>query len=352
MIPGLPGNAQPDLETAATAGPPASVSPASDVALVADIGGTRARFALAEGDVIRDEAELAVADFADPAAALAAYAERIGRPKVRAAVLAIAAPVGASGRDEPVLTNGTWRFRRAAVASVMDVPVTQVRLLNDFHALALSLPALTSDESRPIGGGLATPDATVAVIGPGTGLGVAGLVRNSTGWTAVSGEGGHATLAPGDERESEILRLARCRFDHVSAERLLSGTGLPLLHELVSEVDGRPVAPAGSADIVAGALAGDAACGATVDTFCAWLGSVAGNVALCFGARGGVYLGGGILPRLGTLLDRSAFRARFEAKGRSTGYLAAVPTRVILCPAPALRGAARMAADIPDTSAR
>jgi glucokinase len=194
----------------------------------------------------------------------------------------------------------------------------------------------------------------MAVIGPGTGLGVAGLVRSGTGWTAVSGEGGHATLAPGDERESGILRLARRRFDHVSAERLLSGTGLPLLHELVAEVDGRPAgaAPASTADIVAGALAGDAACNATVDVFCGWLGSFAGNVALCFGARGGVYLGGGILPRLGGLLDRSAFRSRFEAKGRSTGYLAAVPTRVILCPAPALRGAARMAAAIPDTSAR
>ena len=319
---------------------------ASGCVLAADIGGTRARFALGQDGALRDAAEFAVADFSDPVAALAAYLDACGRPVLQAAALAIAAPVGDG--EEAVLTNGHWRFRRNALARELDLSIGRVRLVNDFHALAAALPTLGPDDTRPVGGVVAgaVVDAAMAVLGPGTGLGVAGLVPGRAGWEVVVGEGGHVTLAPDDARESAILDLARRQFGHVSAERLLSGTGLPLLHELAARVDGRPVILASeisTPDLVAAALAGDADCRSTVDTFCAWLGSVAGNVALGFGARGGVFIGGGIVPRLGPMFDASGFRARFEAKGRLNGYLAAVPTRVILCPAPALRGAARLA---------
>ena len=325
----------------------------SGCVLAADIGGTRARFAIGQDGALRDAAEFAVAefavaDFAGPVAALAAYLDRCGRPALQAAVLAIAAPVGDG--EEAALTNGHWRFRRDELARELALPIGRLRLVNDFHALAAALPTLGQDDTRPVGessGGVAgIAGAAMAVLGPGTGLGVAGLVPGLAGWEVIVGEGGHVTLAPDNARESAILDLARQQFSHVSAERLLSGAGLPLLHELAARVDGRPVILASDCptpELVAAALAGDADCRNTVDTFCAWLGSVAGNVALGFGARGGVFIGGGIVPRLGPLFDASAFRARFEAKGRLNGYLAAVPTRVILCPTPALRGAARLA---------
>lgn len=309
--------------------------------LVADIGGTRARFALAVGGRVGAGTTLALADFATPLAAIRACLAAHGDPSLGGLVLALAAPVDGT----PVtLTNAGWSFDRAELAVALALPVARIHLLNDFAALALALPMLSPAELRQVGGGLAVAAAPRLVLGPGTGLGVAGLVRGAAGWLAVPGEGGHATLAPGDDRESRLLELARREYGHVSAERLLCGGGLPLLHRLSGQVDGRPLGAPDTPAIVAAALAGDADCRATIDTFCGWLGSVAGNLALAFGARGGVYIGGGIVPRLGALFDRSPFRARFVAKGRFAAYLAAVPTHVILAEAPALRGAAAYAA--------
>lgn len=306
--------------------------------LVADIGGTHARFALADGDAVGAAATVAVADFAGPAEAALAFLSSHHRPPVARAVFALAAPVDG---DCVRLTNAGWVFERAALAAALGLPVAAVHLLNDFEALALALPALRDDELLALGDGRAEDSAPRLVLGPGTGLGVAGLLRTGHGWQALPGEGGHQTLMAGDERESAILTLARREFSHVSAERLLSGSGLPLLHRLLGEVEGRAAAPLDTPQLIAGARNGDAACLATFNCFAGWLGAVAGNLALAFGARGGVYLGGGIPRRCPGLFAASPFRERFVAKGRFADYLSAVPTSIILAETPALRGAAR-----------
>jgi glucokinase len=186
-----------------------------------------------------------------------------------------------------------------------------------------------------------TPNGGLAVIGPGTGLGVAGLLPTRHGWVAVPGEGGHATLAAADDFEAALLAAVRRDFPHVSAERLLSGIGLPVLHGAVAAVLGQPGGLLTAGDIVERGLAGDdLACQRTLDSFCALLGSFAGNVALVLGARGGVYIGGGIVPRLGEAFFQSRFRERFEAKGRFDAYLQAVPTYLITDTLAALSGAA------------
>ncbi|WP_313950754.1 glucokinase [Accumulibacter sp.] len=314
--------------------------------LVADIGGTRARFALLDHQgsphLIRI---MAVADFAGPVEAIQAYLRELGCSALRAAAIALAAPV----HDEVIrLTNGSWTFSREEMKSRLGL--SRLLLLNDFTALALSLPRLNANDLRQVGGGTAVPLAAKAVLGPGTGLGVSGLLFNRGHWLALAGEGGHCTLAAADEREAAILALAWRELPHVSAERLLSGSGLPLLHRLVAEVDGRAAGEALTpAEIVSRALAnGDVQCRAVLDTFCAMLGSMAGNLALTLGAQGGVYLGGGIIPRLGELFDRSHFRTRFEAKGRFAAYLATIPTYVMLSPTPALLGAAHALAESED----
>jgi glucokinase len=214
-------------------------------------------------------------------------------------------------------TNSGWRFSRQATES--ELGLGMLRMLNDFEALALSLPHLSAAQ-----------------------LGVGGLVRADGRWVAVPGEGGHATLAPADDFDSALLAAVRREYPHVSAERLLSGIGLPVLHQAVAAVLGQPAPALAPDEIVAAALApqADRVAAETVDRFCALLGGFAGNVALTLGARGGVYIGGGIVPRLGARFDASAFRRRFEAKGRFEDYLRAIPTFVITDTLAALAGAA------------
>ncbi len=315
--------------------------------LLADIGGTNARFGwLSEGALAPEHVQtLPTAGHASPAVAAQHYlgelARRLGGAYAppRAAAWAVATAVGG---DEICFTNSGWSFSRTAAASALGLD--RLKVLNDFEALALSLPHLRPGQLRAFGGPASgLPGAALAVIGPGTGLGVAGLLPTRWGWTAIPGEGGHATLAAADDFEAELLALVRAEFGHASAERLLSGIGLPVLHAAVAQVMGQPApAPRLSAEqIVDGALKrGDAVCQRTVDSFCALLGSFAGNVALTLGARGGVYIGGGIVPRLGERFFGSDFRRRFEAKGRFESYLRAVPTLLITDTLAALTGAA------------
>lgn len=323
-------------------------------ALLADVGGTHVRFAQLGKDgrpfAVRC---LALADFDTFEAALADYLAQSGARAITAAAIALAAPVG-DGRRPVRLTNARWTIDPAALCARFGW--SRVELLNDFAALAMSLPYLPATELGRVCGGQAEARGVRAVIGPGTGLGVASLVAAGRGWIAVPGEGGHVTLPATDAREAEIIALARREHPHVSAERLVSGSGLPLLHRCVCAIDGLPLAPETTSPeaIVAAALGGDApACVATVDTFLALLGTVAGNLALTLGARGGIYLGGGILPRLATQLESSAFARRFVDKGRFAAYLADIPVYVILSMTPALIGAARalMPADDPACSA-
>jgi glucokinase len=314
--------------------------------LVADIGGTNARFGwvAAGSEAVTHVASLRGADHAGPAAAAKAYlrdlAQQLGSAyqPPQAGAFAVATAVG---QDQIAFTNSGWSFSRSATQA--ELGLGELLMLNDFEALALSLPRLGAAQVRSIG--TAPSDAVkggaLAVIGPGTGLGVAGLLSTRHGWVAVPGEGGHSTLSPADDFESALLAAVRREFPHVSAERLLSGIGLPVLHSAVAAVLGQaPSAPLSAEEIVERGLAdADAACSRTVDSFCALLGSFAGSMALVLGARGGVYIGGGIVPRLGERFFASSFRERFEAKGRFQGYLQAVPTLLITDTLAALSGA-------------
>lgn len=319
--------------------------------LVADIGGTNARFGWVTDAslAVQQVRTLPVADHAGPAAAARAYLDALAmalgggyRAPVRAAFAVATSGTG----DEVAFTNSAWRFSVRALQA--ELAVQPLRVLNDFEALARALPHLLPAQLRAWGA-LPAARATRAVIGPGTGLGVAGVAPTARGWLALPGEGGHATLAASDDFEAAVLQQARREFPHVSAERLLSGIGLPVLQRAVAGVLGQPTETLTSEVIVSRALAGDdMGCSHTVDTFCALLGGFAGNVALTLGARGGVYIGGGIVPRLGDRFFASRFRERFEAKGRFGDYLRAVPTAVITDTRAALDGAARALAQDDD----
>ncbi|MBA3623700.1 MAG: glucokinase [Methylibium sp.] len=317
--------------------------------LVADIGGTHARFALVRGDdgAPTDIRSYKCRDFASPQTAALAYLSQVAAPGAPAAAprrvaLALATPIDG---DSVCMTNSEWCVSRADMARALGAD--EVLLLNDFEALALALPQLATapDETAVQWMTAARPDRSLpmAVIGPGTGLGVAGCVPAGRDWVALASEGGHVTAAAADDFEGQLLRVMRIEHPHVSAERMLSGTGLPLLHRAVCIVRGTPCdEDLESADITRRALdEGDKDCLATLDSFCAMLGGFAGNVALTLGARGGVFVAGGVAQKLAAYLARSRFRKRFEAKGRFESYLAAIATGVIVAPHPALAGAER-----------
>ena len=309
--------------------------------LLADIGGTNARFALqAPGGDFADIEVLACRDYDRVNDAIAAYLARAatrGLPTdgIRHAALAIANPVEG---DVVSMTNHHWRFSIAGLRDACGFGTLLV--VNDFAALAQALPYLDAGGRERIGGAdtSAVEGRPIGLVGPGTGLGVSGVVPAGGGrWIALAGEGGHASFAPVTRDEMRILDALWAEHGHVSAERLLSGPGLEAIHRVLA---GERLA---AADITARALSGScAACRATVDAFCAILGSVAGNVALTLGATGGMYIGGGIVPRLGPLFHASAFRNCFEGKGRLQPWLARIPTYLVTEPYPALRGVAAL----------
>ena len=311
--------------------------------LLADIGGTNARFAWqkAMGGTLRDAATLPTLEHANLASAIRHYLAGAGIATPRWCAIGIANPVIG---DRVQMTNHPWSFSTSALQA--ELGFDRLLVLNDFTAMALALPDLQPHDLRQVGGTAAVAGMAMALIGPGTGLGVSGLVSagSAGGWVPLAGEGGHVSLAPVSPREEAVLAWLRARFGHASAERAVSGPGLVALHQALASLDGEcGVPPLTSREITASALAAtDARCAETLALFCAFLGSVAGNLALTLGARGGVYIGGGIVPRLGEAFARSPFRTRFEDKGRFRDYLAAIPVYVIDTPiSPALRGAAR-----------
>ncbi|GAA3446206.1 glucokinase [Planomonospora venezuelensis] len=300
--------------------------------LVADIGGTNARFGLVTeaGGQPEAIAVLAGKEHAGLPEAVAAYlADHAGGVRPGAACIAIAGPIDG---DRYRLTNAGWS------GSVRDLGIAHVELLNDFEALAASLPHLAAGDLVSLGG----PEpahGVKAVLGPGTGLGVAGLVPVAEGWMPVPCEGGHVTVPVLDERDHEVVRALRAEgMDHVVAEHLLSGPGLTRLHHALALVHGVSAPDLPAAEIVA--RLDDSLCAEAVDVFCGLLGTFAGNVALTMGARGGVYLGGGVLPRIVERVRASDFRRRFEATPTLGDYLSAIATVLIVAPQPALTGAA------------
>ncbi|MFQ5785178.1 MAG: glucokinase [Alphaproteobacteria bacterium] len=310
--------------------------------LVADIGGTNARFALQRPGARPDPPVVlrcaAFADLESAVRAALAHAEPHAPP--RDAAFAVAAPVLG---DDVVMTNHPWRFSRPALAEALGL--ARLVVINDFTAVAWALPHLATDEKRKLGGGKAAHGGALAVLGPGTGLGVSGLVPADGGWTALAGEGGHVDFAPGDAREAAILERLRRRFGRVSLERVLSGPGLENIYGALVEIAGaaQDDESPSAAEIGERARAGGCPLARqTVEIFSAILGGAAGNLALTLGARGGVFVAGGIVPRLGSAFAVDAFRRRFEAKGRFADYLAAIPTWLVTAPHPALLGLARL----------
>jgi glucokinase len=306
--------------------------------LLGDIGGTNVRFALQEEPRGAPQRVRRYPTDACPSLehAVRHYLADEALSGVAHAAIGIANPVTG---DRIRMTNHPWSFSIEETRRALGLE--RFVVVNDFHALALSLPSLAPDERLQVGGTQPQPREPLALIGPGTGLGVSGLVWTSDGQAqvALDGEGGHVTLCACDEEEERVIHRLRQRFGHVSAERVLSGQGLENLHEALSGGG----APLEAADITARALdASDPTCVRVLTMFCAMLGGIAGNLALTLGARGGVYVGGGIVPRLGDWFVRSPFRARFEDKGRMAGYLKPIPAYVITADvSPALMGAAR-----------
>nr|WP_312296074.1 glucokinase [Brevundimonas diminuta] len=311
--------------------------------LVGDVGGTNARFALARrvnGRPRLEHFESFPAEthptFLD---GVKAYLD--GCPvKPTGGVIAVAGPVTDGAID---LTNSPWRVSEGELQTL---GLNPIRLINDFEALAWGAPIVPEDELASLGGpAQGDPHAAIALVGPGTGFGVSALARDAHGREmALPSEGGHACFAPGDEVEDEVLRILRRRYDRVSIERLICGPGLLNLHRALAEIDGRETHIDDPAQITAQALEDPTSpCGATLARFCAMLGAVAGDIALTTGARGGVYIAGGIAPRILPFIQASPFRRRFERKGRFQDYMAAIPTKVILHRHAALLGAARVA---------
>ena len=310
--------------------------------LLGDIGGTHARFArrLAPEAPLQDVAVYACAEFPSLQAVLRRYLGDHAGGSGHWAAVGIANPVTG---DEVRMTNLPWSF--SITQMQREFGFEQLLVINDFSALALSLPVLDASQLRQVGPGARVPGTPRALLGPGTGLGVSGLVPEADGnEVPLAGEGGHVTLAAADDDEAAVIALLQHRFGHASAERALSGPGLVNLYQALCRLHHVHIdTTLDAAAITHAGLEGECAqCAAAIEMFCSLLGTVAGNLALTLGARGGVYIGGGIVPRLGAALDRSRFRERFEAKGRFAGYLHAIPTYVIEPSAsPALLGASR-----------
>ncbi len=310
--------------------------------LLADVGGTNVRFGLilSVGTAIVEEHNFKCSDYAGLHEAIQAYLE-LTQVKPRSAGIGIAAPVA---DDLVSMTTLNWQFSQIELKKQLGLESLVV--MNDFTALALSLPVLDSSELDQIGGKKLSADFPIALIGAGTGLGVSGLIpTHSAGetphWIPLQGEGGHVTLSPFNQREDDILKVLRRRFGHVSAERVLSGPGLCNIYDAINEIDQLPQLVLEPAEIVSNGLQNSCpVCREAIDIFCSVLGTTAADLAITLGARGGLYIGGGIVPRFGAYFSSSPFRARFEQKGRISSYLTGVPVFVINAKNQALRGTA------------
>ena len=304
--------------------------------LVADIGATSARFGLGDRGGVGRHAEFATEEFSCAADLLAAATEALEAGVVDSACLAVAGPA-MHGRAT-VTKHPELRFDAAELQDVLGCPV---QVLNDFHALAMMAPA--AEPVRQVGGG-SGDDGVKAVIGPGSGLGMAGLIPNDGGWRPVASEGGHADLAPGSPLEQELLGVLQRRHGHVCWETVVSGPGLTRLHQAVAELWGASAEALSPARISAlGVSVEDPLCHQTLEIFFGLLGSAAGNLALTFCATGGLYIGGGIIPQLADFASTSPLRRRFEERGELSGYVEPIPIYLMLDPLSGLKGALQCA---------
>jgi glucokinase len=311
----------------------------SSLRIIGDIGGTNARFAVAENGRYGELRHVEVSRYASLHDALTDYLSALpGIKRPTAAVLDIAGPVFG---DVVGLTNAGWRFSIAELRKSLALSILKV--VNDFAAAAMSVPYLPKHNLFTVGPPCPEATGTIGVIGPGTGLGVGGLLPNGAQWLPWSGEGGHVTLPTVTPEEEAIVRLLRSRWGHVSAERVLSGAGLVNLYEALCAIEGVTPAPMSPAGVTDHAIRGtDPICVKAFQHFCSMLGTVASDLALTLGATGGIYVAGGILLRFKEAFAASGFRERFESKGRLSSFVAGIPTRLILEESPALLGLANM----------
>jgi len=309
-------------------------------ALVVDLGGTNVRLGLVDGPDAEPRAikERLLADGGDLEQAIGDYLESIGG-RVPGACLAVNGPVT---RDEIQPSNSTWHFSISGLKRSLGFG--RLLVINDFHALALALPRLRPNDLAPIGSGSAQAEGVRVVLGPGTGFGVAALVRHRGDWVPVASEAGQASFAPLDALEARVAEILG-RSGRVTVERVLCGPGLLEIDQALAEIDGAHSPRARPEEVAEAAVAGDARASRALDLFFAALGSVAGDAALTFCATGGVYLAGGILPKLLKPLAVSRFRARFEDKAPLAALVRPIPTAVITRAYPGLIGAAAALGD-------
>jgi glucokinase len=305
--------------------------------LIADVGGTFARFAMATAPgVFEHKRSMRCAEHADFHAAVSAYLSGLPVAQIRNAAIAIANPV--SG-DQVRMTNHHWQFSIEEMRQRLHFD--NLVVVNDFTALAMALPSLLPHQRRQVGGGAPVAHSVLGLIGAGSGLGVSGLIPADRGWIALGSEGGHASFSPRNEREVHILEYAWRHFPHVSFERLLSGPGIELIYRALADRAGIAEQALTAPEITKRALEdNEPLCREVIDAFCAILGTAAANLAVTQGAFGGIYIGGGIVPRLGEYFDRSGFRERFEDKGRFSDYMKGIPTYVITAEDATFMGAA------------
>jgi glucokinase len=295
--------------------------------LLADIGGTYARFAVLSGNLLGSVRSLDVATHPQIDDAVRHFlADEQNGSSVDEAIFAVAGPVEG---DRCALTNSSWVAEVGALRR--EFGFDAARLVNDHEAAVWSLPHLGPSDTLLIGPEAGVHGAPMALLGPGTGLGMACSVPGSAGGTVVVSEGGHMSLAATTDREATLIGLLRRQFGHVSAERVLSGPGLVNVYQAIASIDSINAPPRTPIEVTRAALDQTCAtCQKALETFASFLGSVAGDVALLFGARGGVFIGGGVVPHIARWLTSTDFRERFEAKGRFQPYLAKIPVRIIL----------------------
>jgi glucokinase len=308
--------------------------------LLADIGGANARFALEAGPgEIFQVQEYPCADYPGIAEVIRKYLQDMKIGRVNHAAIAIANPVDG---DQVSMTDHDWTFSIEATRRALGFGTLLV--VNDFTALAMALPGLTDSQRVQVGGGARRPNSVIGLLSPGTGLRVCGLIPAADRWIALDSEGGHTTFAPANEREDIVLQYARSQWSHVSFERVSAGPGIEVIYRALAARDKKRVT-FDSSDVVKRALEGEPLAAESVDVFCGILGTFAGNIAVTLGALGGIYIGGGVVPRLAGFFARSSFRERFEAKGRFEAYLQNVPTYVITAECPALLGVSAFLAE-------
>ena len=304
--------------------------------IIADIGGTNARFAILNSDgSIQDQMVLKGNEHDGFVSAFQEYVRLTSSTNITEAAVAIANPIDG---DSIQMTNHNWNFSIEEARKTLGLDTLVFK--NDFEALAMSIPFLDADDLYQVGGGEIVKKRPIGVLGPGTGLGVSGLVFSGEGWIPLSTEGGHVSLSPTTTREIEVFQECLKHYDHVSAERVISGSGLQLLYSVICDLDGvEAIKDITAEDITKNGLSQtNTQCAETLDIFTGLLGVIAGNLALSLGAKGGIYIGGGIIPKLGEYFESSPFRKRFEAKGRFENYLKDIPVYVIKSKYPALVG--------------